>query len=133
MASWFEKVGFRDVVNDTSLVLHKGEENLRAASALYEKDYWVCLLVDMKLLKPGHEARFSATANHWVTMTSPARIADGKVALQVYSWADGHVPIPSSGRDVALSTFSKNYYGHVAARTPARSGPLARGLHSELA
>lgn len=116
MASWFEKVGFREVVNDTNLVLHKPEDNLRAASALYEKDYWVCLLIDMKLLKPTKESNFSTTANHWVTMTSVVRIKDGSIAIEVYSWADGHIPVPRSGTDMPLSVFLKNYYGYVAAR-----------------
>ena len=52
LESWFRKVGYREIVNETNVFLTKDEDCLRRASALWAKDYWVCLFINAQMIEP---------------------------------------------------------------------------------
>ena len=118
---WFKKVGFREVINDTNVLATKDEANLRRASDLWSKDYWVCLFVNADMLsdKIDEVRSRSLTPDHWIALTSAVTISGDKssVSFTVYSWGKGHRPVPYTAGDVvSLGDLLHNYYGYVAAR-----------------
>jgi hypothetical protein len=116
MEEWFKKIGFREVINDTNLVLRKNENNLRRASDLYEKDYWVCLFIHPNMLAAETMRNTSTTAAHWVVLTSAVKFSGTNVSFTVYSWAEGQKPVPEKNGPLSVSDLLKNYYGFVATR-----------------
>lgn len=57
LGAWFQKVGYRSVINETNLVTSKDEKNLRQADRLFQDDYWVCLFINASLLSAAHWER----------------------------------------------------------------------------
>jgi hypothetical protein len=115
LEGWFKKVGFREVINDTSLIIDQDEANLRRASALYDKDWWVCLFINSNMLDAATMTKGSATPDHWVVLTSAVNIAPGGVSFTIFTWGRGHYAVPQSGT-LTVAQLLDNYYGHVAAR-----------------
>src|SRR6185312_6875494 len=124
LESWFRKVGYRDIVNQTNVFLTKDEDCLRKASELYGKDYWVCLFINGQMLDPEDKDHHgshsgSTTPDHWVALTSPVDISPDKkvVKFTVYSWGQGHRPVPYTGSDkLSVKDICGNFYGFVAVR-----------------
>jgi hypothetical protein len=124
LEGWFRKIGYRDVVDDTNVYLTKGEDCLRRASDLYSKDYWVCLFINAQMLDPedadhhgSHQG--STTPDHWVALTSLVDISADRTSVKftVYSWGQGHRPVPYTTTDkLPLQDVLKNFYGFVAVR-----------------
>jgi hypothetical protein len=115
LESWFKKIGYRQVVNDTNLISDKDEANIREANRLYKDDYWVCLFINDKLLSAKTQNSGSMTASHWVVLTSEVALSGGTIAFDVFTWGDGHRHVPESGT-LTVGHFKDDYYGYVAAK-----------------
>jgi hypothetical protein len=115
LESWFKKVGFSKVVNETNLVFDKGEANIRKAAGLYRDDYWVCLFINAQLLEAPSQTSRSMTPDHWVVLQSDVTLSANDISFDVYTWGDGKRHVPSNP-PLAISDFVKNYYGFVAAK-----------------
>lgn len=123
LESWFRKVGYRDIVNETNVFLNKDEDCLRKASDLWRKDYWVCLFICFQMLDEGGAGEashsHSTTPDHWVALTSAVDISPDKkvVKFTVYSWGKGHRPVPYVASDtLSVKEICGNFYGFVAVR-----------------
>lgn len=119
MESWFKKIGYSKVVNDTNLISDKDEANIRAADRLFKDDYWVCLFINDNMLSAAKQDQGSMTASHWVVLTSPVTIAGGNISFDVFTWGQGHHQVPDPGRGshpLTLAHFFDVYYGYVAAK-----------------
>jgi hypothetical protein len=117
LEGWFKRVGFTKVVNDTNLVAHKDESNLKEAARLYRDDYWVCLFINANALQAATQASSSLVPDHWVVLESDVAFAAGNVSFNVYTWGDGHRPVPNDpSKPLSLASFLANYYGYVAAK-----------------
>jgi hypothetical protein len=119
LVSWFKKIGYTKVINDTNLITDKNEANIREADRLYKDDYWVCLFINDSMLKAAEQDQGSMSASHWVVLTSPLTIAAGTISFQVFSWGDGHRQVPDAGKGshaLTLGHFFDDYYGYVAAK-----------------
>lgn len=119
--SWFKKVGFHEVINETNVAFTKNEESLRRASELWSKNYWVCLFVndDMVSDQIADVRSRSLTPSHWIALTSAVTIAPDKssVSFTVFTWGEGHRRVPYDPADtLSLADLLHNYYGFVAAR-----------------
>lgn len=115
---WFQKVGFRQVLNETNLLSSKTVESLREADRLFHDDFWVCLFVNSTMLSndPAEAKGGSLTPNHWVALTSPITFTgDGHVSFTVFTWGDGQRSVPFRGA-LTVEQLLRNYYGYVAAR-----------------
>ena len=115
LAAWFEKIGYRNVINETNLVLSESEANLRRADQFFRDDYWVCLFINARVLSAATQVNGSLFANHWVVQTGPLIIAGAFVSLDIFTWGQGHFHVPA-GPPIALSDFLSDYYGFVAAK-----------------
>jgi len=115
LTSWFEKIGYRNVFNETNLLSSKDEKNLRQADLLFRDDYWVCLFINADLLSAATQTDGSMFPNHWVVQTGPLSLAGGTVSLDIFTWGQGRFHVPS-GRPITLAAFLKDYYGYVAAK-----------------
>lgn len=116
MESWFRKIGFRSVINSTSVTHDQDEKNLREADRLYADGYWVCLLINAQVLNTAYQNNIALVPNHWVVLRS--RIQFGaSIRFEVFTWGEGRRSIPESG-SVPLSTkhFLDYYNGFVAAK-----------------
>ena len=126
LEGWFRKVGYRDIVNETNVFLTKDEDCLRRASALWAKDYWVCLFINAQMIEaeddeknshPSHS--HSMTPDHWVALTSAVDISPDKksVKFTVFSWGKGHWAIPQTSSDkLSVKEILNNFYGFVAVK-----------------
>jgi hypothetical protein len=118
LASWFEKIGFTEVINETNIYFDKDEDNFRKAGLLYEEDYWVCLFVNANLLYNERTIlQHSTTPDHWIVLTSPISIdLNNHVKFTVFTWGEGHRSVPPSDATITVKDILENYYGYVAAR-----------------
>lgn len=126
LESWFRKVGYHDIINETNVLFNKDEACLRRASELWAKDYWVCLFINAQMIEPEDEQKnehpshsHSTTPDHWVALTSAVDITPDKksVKFTVYSWGEGHHPVPATASDtLSLKEILNNFYGFVAVR-----------------
>ena len=124
LESWFRKIGYRDIVNETNVFLNKDEDCLRKASELWGKDYWVCLFINSQMLHDetdhDHSSHsHSTTPDHWVALTSAVDISPDKkvVKFTVYSWGDGHRAVPHTATDkLSVKEICGNFYGFLAVR-----------------
>jgi hypothetical protein len=124
LESWFRKVGYRDIINETNVLLNKGEDCLRRASGLWAKDYWVCLFINADMLHeetPEHHESHShsTTPDHWVALTSAVDISPDKASVKftVFSWGKGHWAVPQTASDkLSLKEILNNFYGFVDVR-----------------
>jgi mRNA deadenylase 3'-5' endonuclease subunit Ccr4 len=117
LVGWFRKIGFKQIVDETNLVVTKDEKSIREAARLYRDDFWVCLFVNEQLLYPEKQAKVSLTASHWIVLTSDVTMVNGNISMTVYSWGDGHRAVPyDPTQALSLTNFLRNYYGYVAAR-----------------
>jgi hypothetical protein len=115
MVKWFTEAGYSDVKNVTNVVFTKDLENLQRADRLRAQGYRVCLLINSDMLKTATQSDHSFFPDHWVVLTDPVRVADGRLTTKVQSWG-GIMPIPAAGGVMSASTFQNNYYGYVAAK-----------------
>lgn len=115
MASWFKKIGYRSVINETNLLSDQDEKNIREAERLYKDDYWVCLLINASLLSSREQDGGSMVPNHWVVLTSELTIASGNISFDIFTWGQGHFHVPQGG-PLTLEHFFDVYYGYVAAK-----------------
>ena len=118
---WFKQVGFHEVIDDTNVVFTKGEDNLRRASELWSKDYWVCLFVNDDMVSQDiKDVRSrSLSPSHWIGLTSAITIAADKssVSFTVFTWGKGNQSVPYNPTDtLSLADLLHNYYGYVATR-----------------
>lgn len=126
LESWFRKVGYRDIVNETNVFLTKDEDCLKKASELWGKDYWVCLFISFQMIEandpkkhthPSHDS--STTPDHWVALTSAIDVSPDKTSVKftVYSWGHGHWAVPHTPSDkLSVKEILDNFYGFVAVR-----------------
>lgn len=72
---WFEKSGFRQIINKTSLVRSMDIKNLLAAHTYQAQQYAVALFINMNILVPSIKKRlFAALPNHWVVLNSDVQV-----------------------------------------------------------
>lgn len=117
LVGWFRKIGFKQIVNETNLVITKDEKSIREAARLYRDEFWVCLFVNEQLLDPAKQEKLSLTASHWIVLTSDVTILNGNLSMTVFSWGDGHRAVPyDPTQTLSVTNFLRNYYGYVAAR-----------------
>ncbi len=126
LAGWLERVGFRNVFNETNLYLTKGEKNFRDAAQRKRDGAEVCLLIDMKGIAESPATRGAVSqiftcANHWVVLNSSITFdPDGSVQFQVFSWGNGQYAVPQPGRNpvskLTLKQWLQNYYGYVSCK-----------------
>lgn len=117
LESWFKKIGFSEVINDTNLVLTKDQKNIEVAARLHREDFWVCLFVNGQMLASTSQGARSLTPDHWAVLTSDVKLVRGNISLTVFTWGAGHYTVPAeSAKPLPISDFLANYYGYVAAR-----------------
>jgi hypothetical protein len=121
LAGWLEKVGFRDIENETNLYLTKGEDNLRKANELYKAGKEVCLFINADILQQAPKKRgvipqTFTTPDHWVVMTSEMQLSADSVRFTVFSWGNGRYPMPLPGTVMTMDELLQNYYGYVAVK-----------------
>jgi hypothetical protein len=116
LEDWFRKIGYSRVVNETNLLTDQNEKNIREADRLYKDDYWVCLLINDKLLYPDKQDSGSMVPTHWVVLTSDVKIAGGNISFEVFSWGNGQYQVPHGKAPLTLDHFFDVYYGYVAAK-----------------
>ena len=88
----------------------KKDENVCWRSA------WSCLFIHPNMLEADTMRSMSATAAHWVVLTSAVKISGGSVSFTVFSWGEGAKAVPEKGGPLSVSDLLKNFYGFVAAR-----------------
>ena len=116
MEAWFKKIGYSRVINETNLLTDQSEKNIRDADRLFKDDYWVCLLINDKLLDPEKQDSGSMVPTHWVVLTSDVKISGGLISFEVFTWGDGHYQVPHGKAPLTLEHFFDVYYGYVAAK-----------------
>ena len=123
LEDWFRKAGYAEVVNEARVMIDQEEENIRRADAYFQRGFRVCLFIHSNMLAKSTESTGSATADHWVVLTSPvthglvpivAEMAK-TISFEIYTWGKGRWPVPEVGV-LLLDDFLDNYYGFVAAR-----------------
>jgi hypothetical protein len=117
LESWFKRIGFSEVINDTNLVLTKDQKNIEEAARLYREDFWVCLLVNGQVLTSDSQGARSLTPNHWIVLTSDVKLAGRNISFTAFTWGRGHYTVPeTAAQPLPVPDFLANYYGYVAAR-----------------
>lgn len=117
MVSWFERIGFSEVIDDTNVVFTKNQKCIEEAARLYRNDYWICLFVNAQMLDPDKQDLRSVSPDHWIVLTSDVAVTSGNISLTVFSWGDGRRPIPTqASKPLSVAHFLNNFYGYVAAR-----------------
>jgi hypothetical protein len=120
MVDWMKDVGYREVVDETNLVLTKGRDNLASAASLRNaavandsNAWWVFLFVNAQVLYSATQDDRSVIPNHWIVLLS-CSLYPSSVQLEVFSWGQ-KLLVPRSGT-LAISSFLKNYYGFIKCR-----------------
>lgn len=122
--TWFNKAGYRDVIDNTNLtnMFHKEAEDIDSANALFKKGYRVCLFISANMTESDMKeednqmVRGSVFTRHWVVQRSPIDRSNDKVKFQVFTWGNGEYKIPNGSKDLPLDNFLENYYGYIAAK-----------------
>jgi hypothetical protein len=114
LASWFQRAGYRGVVNNTNVFFTKGADTLKSA-LMMSMSSRVCLFVDADMVnKPNSQGGTFTTANHWIVLTGGTGIQGDKLNMKIWTWGKTRNFI---GFDT--SRVVSNFYGYVAA-TPSR-------------
>lgn len=118
LASWFRKMGFRTVINETRVVRESTESNLRRASELHESDHWVCLLVHEYILGTTAQSRQQSSMfpSHWIVLRDKVRLDQEHVSMTVFSWGEGTRQVPFDADEMPIREFLDHYYGFIAAK-----------------
>jgi len=118
LVSWFTACGYSQVRSDTNVFVTKGRSDIDTASQLQLQSRRVCLFINANMLYADKNTNRSFSPNHWVVLTSPAGVVDGAVSVKVYSWGKIY-NVPPTG-SLAAGSFSRNFYGFVAALYPSK-------------
>lgn len=121
LAHWFRKSGYRDVVEETNLVLDKGTGTIDKANEYFRNGYSVCLFIKFNPLKQDDQFQEGGLfEKHWVVMRSPIDRSNGKIRAKVFTWGTGEWEIPqvttSGSKDLPVDKFLRNFYGFVAGK-----------------
>ena len=83
--SWFRKIGYREVRNDTNLYFCKGRKEIEALARDMRFNRDVCLFINDNMLDD-HTSRLKSTfMNHWVVVDEPPEIKGDRISLSVYT------------------------------------------------
>lgn len=113
LVKWFKSAGGKNARQSTQLLgdILKTENHIGDAGNLSRRGRDVCLLINMQMLDAGAMTKTSTIPNHWVVLTKPITLKEGKIAIQVFTWAK-LMRIPQSGV-MDVDHFLNNYYGYV--------------------
>ncbi len=113
LVKWFKNAGGIHARESAQLLgdILKTENHISDAGNLSRRGRDVCLLINMQLLDASTMTKTSTIPNHWVVLTKPIYLKEGKIAIQVFTWAK-LLRIPHSGV-MNLDHFLNNYYGYV--------------------
>ena len=113
MAKWFKAAGYKDVRNETNLLLCKDWDNAQEASELKKHGYHVCLFINADLLENPTQA--SVIPDHWIVLLSTIdKVNVDCCKLTCFSWGERR-PVPKVG-NLRIMHFEWNYYGYVACK-----------------
>jgi hypothetical protein len=116
LAQWYERTGYTEVVNRTSLVRDRSWADAERATQLFYDDYQVSLFINAHMLYADEMKRGSLLPNHWIGLTSGIILgAADSVFFTAYTWGDDERHVPKSGQ-LKKKDFLDNFYGVVAAR-----------------
>lgn len=115
LTSWFEKATYKTRHNVTNVYLTKSKSDIESANALRSQGLKVSLFINSDMLYTSKQDNSSTFPDHWVVLTGPVLIKDGKISLEVFTWGEAKRKVPNSG-DLPLASFIKNFYGYVAAK-----------------
>lgn len=123
LEDWFRKVGYAEVVNETSLVIDQDERNIRRADAYFQNGFRVCLFIGGNMLEKETQDTGSTLPDHWVVQTASVNIVLTRfdtelaktISLHIFTWGEGRRRVPLVDF-LRLDEFLDNYYGFVAAR-----------------
>lgn len=115
MMRWFQRAGYRDVRDETTMVLSAGVAEIDSANELFAKGYRIVLRINANML---YEAKQSNEGkhNHFVVQRSPIDRTGGKIRLKVFTWGKGNYDVPNGKTDLSVDDFLGNFYGYIAAR-----------------
>jgi hypothetical protein len=113
---WFRKIGYRQVINKTSLTHDESAANLREADQLHASGHWVCLFINANALSKATQNDISMVPNHWVVLRS--RIAFTPfVSFEIFTWGQGRYTVPEDpASKMSIEDFLDHYHGFVAAK-----------------
>ena len=121
LESWFKKVGYKEIVNETwSLSVIKdyptARKNAEKASCLLDqKGYKVCLLVHHNMLNSKTQKECSLIPGHWIVLNSPITITTKSVNFTVFTWGNSKFSVPQKG-SLSEKDFLNNYFGFIACK-----------------
>ena len=72
LVSWFKRIGFNNVIDQTSLFSSQTAINLYQAQELRQKDYVVCMLINQVILSSTQ--KYSGIPQHWVVLNSDINV-----------------------------------------------------------
>jgi hypothetical protein len=131
MKSWLKKVGYTQVVDETSVtkILSMDVDNARDASTKYEDHWSVFLFINANMLNFHTEDDSGTLPDHWVELRSKIEIQPNSVKFKVFTWGEGNFEVPTSPtvqppdgvkpqprHDFTQKMFLSNYYCYIAAR-----------------
>jgi hypothetical protein len=111
LASWFERAGYKNVVNDTNLFFTKGAVSLQTAVGLARQNRRVCLMINARMIqgKDGISGVFS-TPDHWVVLQGGDGITGDQANLKIWTWGSS---VTHGFRRV--ERVLTNHYGYISA------------------
>jgi hypothetical protein len=124
LASWFRDGGFSGVANDTNFHFSKGLPTLMGAAEKLMLGSYVCLFVNMQIIKSSEYTESSFIPNHWIVLEGPpTKTDDDDIRFSVYSGGEIH-SLPPGGGKMSRGDLSGNFYGYVSGmpdygRTPS--------------
>lgn len=112
LASWFNKMNWRAVRNNTNVYFVKGHREVNDCVRDFNLSR-ICLFINMQVLDPFKFAHRSVIPNHWVVMTKTMTVQNDTIKFGVYTWGS-LLDIPRTGT-YPLDGFYRNFYGYVSA------------------
>jgi len=112
LASWFNKLKWRAVRNNTNVYFLKGRGSVNDCIRDFDHSH-ICLFINMQMLELLKFAHHSVTPNHWVVLTKKMNVQNGTIKFGVYTWGSLR-DIPFTGT-YPLDAFYRNFYGYVSA------------------
>ena len=87
LKDWFDKAGYAQAKEDTSVFFHEGKSTLTNAGGALNQGKRVCLFICAgKLFDAKKVKKNSSFPDHWVVLRRAPTMANGNVSLTVFTW-----------------------------------------------